>query len=114
MLYQRLQSLFFSLTSEAAFRVQINRLISGNGDDVSCLPDLLMMLRCLSADAHHSVKEMQSIYKNVLNWGMVFVFGCCLEAAGRASLGALLWSGEGWVPSNRAHLVSEQLFAFGP
>lgn len=32
---------------------------------MSCLPDVLMMLRCLSADAHHLVKEMESIYKDI-------------------------------------------------
>lgn len=79
---------------------------------MSCLPDLLTMLRCLSADAHHSVKEMQSIYKNVLNWDVVFVFGCCLEAARRASLGALRRAGEHLAAhhsSSRAGLLSEQL-----
>lgn len=70
--HQRLQSLR-SLTSQASLGAQTNRLISGNGDDVFCLPDLLMILRCLSADPHHIVKEVESIYENILKWGAWFL-----------------------------------------
>lgn len=70
-----------SLTSQASLRARINRLISGNKDYVFWLPDLLMILRCLSADPHHIVKEVESIYKNILSWGHSFCLcpGHCSE-----------------------------------
>lgn len=85
---------------------QINRLISGNIDYVFCLPDLLMILRCLSADPHHKVEEVESIYKNILNWGHVFCLcpGCCSDSmstmvicfpSGKTLLGAVVWLGKG-------------------
>lgn len=103
--HQRLQSLR-SLTSQASLGAQTNRLISGNGDDVFCLPDLLMILRCLSADPHHIVKEVESIYENILKWGHVFCLcpGCCSESTStvvfcllsrETLLGVVVWFGKG-------------------